>query len=109
MLAMKSLQVGLDKLTINIDKIRRDLDDNFVVVAEGIQSILRREGYPKPYEALKSITRAKKRLTKDDLVTFINDLEVSDDVKEELLALSPHTYIGATNVGTSLKQQQGAS
>lgn len=103
MLAMRSLHTGLDKLTINKEKIAKDLDENFVVVAEGIQSILRREGYPKPYEALKSITRSRKKLTKDDLNGFIDGLEIADDVKDELKALSPETYIGVTNAGTSLK------
>lgn len=103
MLAMRSLHVGLDKLTINKEKIAKDLDDNFVVVAEGIQSILRREGFPKPYEALKAITRSRKKLTKDDLNRFIEGLEIADDVKDELKGLSPETYIGVTNTGTSLK------
>ncbi|MDE6711151.1 MAG: adenylosuccinate lyase, partial [Alistipes sp.] len=72
----------------------RDLEDNWAVVAEGIQTILRREGYPKPYEALKALTRTNARVTAETIAEFISTLDVSDSVKAELRALSPATYTG---------------
>lgn len=93
-LAFQSLKKGLSKLNLNPQEIRRDLNDNFVIVAEGIQSILRREGYPKPYEALKELTRKNKRPTRDDIHEFIDGLDVKDELKAELKELKPETYIG---------------
>ncbi|MFI3330704.1 MAG: adenylosuccinate lyase [Rikenellaceae bacterium] len=94
MIAIKSLLKGLGKLIINTDAIASDLDSNWAVVAEGIQTILRRENYPSPYEALKSLTRTNKAITKSDIKEFIKGLDVSDSVKEELSRLSPQTYTG---------------
>lgn len=101
-LALKSLKTGLGKLTINQSKLQHDLSENFVVVTEAIQTILRREGFPNPYEALKAFSRGKKRISKSDVHDFINSLDVSDEIKEELLALSPETYLGETNTTTAL-------
>lgn len=94
MIAIGSLMKGLDKLIINLDAINADLDRNWAVVAEGIQTILRREKYPNPYEALKALTRTNKGITQADIAAFIDGLDVSDSVKAELRALTPHTYIG---------------
>jgi adenylosuccinate lyase len=93
-LSVKSLIKGLDKLIVNLDAINRDLENNWSVVAEGIQTILRREGYPNPYEALKDLTRENKQITKDTMLQFIDNLKVSDAVKTELKQLTPFTYIG---------------
>ncbi|MCC6413153.1 MAG: adenylosuccinate lyase, partial [Saprospiraceae bacterium] len=94
LIAFKSIRKGLDKLVLNEGKLYSDLEDNYMVVAEGIQVILRREGYPQPYEALKALTRGKTLVGRDDLHVFIDTLEVSDGVKEELKALTPHNYTG---------------
>ena len=94
--AFKSILKGLSKLIINLDKINEDLDNNWAVVAEGIQTILRREQYPNPYEALKALTRTNKTITKADIAAFIEGLDVAESVKEELRRLSPHTYTGIT-------------
>lgn len=93
-IAFRSIMRGLNKLIINPEAIERDLDHNWAVVAEGIQTILRRENYPSPYEALKSLTRTNKAITKEDIAEFINTLNVSDSVKAELRKLSPKTYTG---------------
>lgn len=94
LIAVASLMKGLGKLIINREAIDRDLDDNWAVVAEGIQTILRREKYPNPYEALKALTRTNRGITQADMAAFIDGLEVSDSVKAELRALTPHSYIG---------------
>jgi adenylosuccinate lyase len=93
-IAFRSILKGLGKLVLNLDAIDRDLDDNWAVIAEGIQTILRREMYPSPYEALKALTRTGKRITREAMTEFIDGLDVSDKVKEELRALSPRTYTG---------------
>lgn len=93
-IAIKSITRGLDKLIINTEAIDRDLENNWAVVAEGIQTILRRENYPNPYEALKALTRTNKAITQEDMTGFIETLDVSESVKEELRALSPHSYTG---------------
>jgi adenylosuccinate lyase len=97
LIGLKSLMRGMNKLIINKDAIRRDLDRNWAVITEGIQTILRREGFPKPYEALKSLTRTHDQITQEAIVTFIEGLDVSDDVKDELRALTPETYTGRYN------------
>ena len=94
--AFKSIIKGLNKLIINLDKINEDLENNWAVVAEGIQTILRREEYPNPYEALKALTRTNKTITKADISAFIEGLDVAESVKEELRRLSPQTYTGIT-------------
>jgi adenylosuccinate lyase len=94
MLALKSLLKGLGKLILNRPKLEEDLRNNYSVVAEGIQTILRREGYPNPYETLKALTRTNKGITKEDIESFIDTLEVSESVKEELRAITPESYTG---------------
>jgi adenylosuccinate lyase len=93
-IAVKSLMRGLDKLVVNENIIHEDLDKNWAVVAEAIQTILRREGYPKPYEALKELTRGNEKITKDKIHKFINGLKVQDKVKKELKAITPFNYTG---------------
>lgn len=95
-IAFKSLQKGFSKLLLNKEKLHADLEANWAVVAEAIQNILRREAYPKPYEALKSLTRGQDHITKESIHRFINGLELSDAIKEELLKITPHNYIGYT-------------
>ncbi len=94
LLAFKSLLKGLDKLIINEDGIRQDLNKNWAVVTEALQTILRREGYPKPYEALKDLTRTNKIITRDVLHAFIDTLQLDRDVIEELKKITPDNYTG---------------
>jgi adenylosuccinate lyase len=94
LISIKSILRGLDKLLLNEQKLYDDLDKNWAVLAEAIQTILRRENYPHPYEALKELTRGKTGITKKDMLEFVETLDVSEDVKEELRVLSPHNYTG---------------
>jgi len=94
LIALKSALRGLRKLILNEPALQRDLEDNWAVVAEGIQTILRREGYPKPYEALKDLTRTNERVTKQTIADFVDRLSVPDAVKNELKRLSPGNYTG---------------
>ena len=94
MIALASTLKGLGKLILNEEAINRDLDAMWNVVAEGIQTILRREGYPHPYETLKQLTRTNAKVTAESIAEFIDTLAVSEDVKNELRALSPHSYTG---------------
>lgn len=94
MIAVASTLKGLNKLILNEEALAADLEANWAVVAEGIQTILRREGYPNPYEALKALTRTNEAITKEGITAFIDSLEISDAVKDELRALSPSTYHG---------------
>ncbi len=93
-LALLSIQSGLYKLVLNETKIAQDLDDQWIVLSEAIQTILRREGFENPYEILKDLTRGKTKITQADLHQFIDQLKVSDAIKAELKALRPETYIG---------------
>ncbi len=93
-IAMQSTLKGLGKLLLNEEAIRGDLDNCWAVVGEGIQTILRREGYPQPYEALKALTRTNEQIDAKAIATFVEGLNVSDAVKEELRAITPHTYTG---------------
>lgn len=93
-IAFKSLTKGLGKLLLNEKALYRDLDNCWAVVAEGIQTILRREGYPKPYEALKALTRTNEGITAESISNFIDTLQVSDAVKAELKTITPHNYTG---------------
>ena len=93
-LALKSIERGLTKLVLNKDKLILDLESNWAVVAEAIQTILRREDYPKPYEALKALTRGKNGITKQSMHAFIDGLEIAAVVKKELKNISPHNYTG---------------
>ncbi|PIE49700.1 MAG: adenylosuccinate lyase [Flavobacteriales bacterium] len=94
LIAFTSTQKGLNKLLLNEAAIQRDLEDNWAVVAEAIQTILRRENYPNPYEALKDLTRTNSVLDKEKIANFIRSLDVSEEVKEELLQISPNNYTG---------------
>lgn len=94
LIAMHSTLKGLNKLLLNEAAISADLDAMWNVVAEGIQTILRREGYPKPYETLKELTRVNTTVTAESIAAFIDTLNVSDEVKAELKRLSPHSYTG---------------
>ena len=93
-IAVESTLTGLSKLILNQSAIDRDLDSMWSVVAEGIQTILRREGYPHPYETLKQLTRTNAQVTAESIAAFIDTLAVSDEVKQELRRLSPHSYTG---------------
>jgi adenylosuccinate lyase len=93
-IALQSITKGLSKLLLNTPKLYDDLEENWMVIAEGIQVILRREGYPQPYEALKALTRGKASVDREDLHAFIAQLDVSDAVRDELMALTPHNYVG---------------
>ena len=93
-IAIESTLKGLRKLILNEKKIAADLDNTWAVVAEAIQTILRREAYPHPYEALKALTRTNKKMTEETIHEFIQGLNVSDTVKAELMAITPHNYTG---------------
>jgi adenylosuccinate lyase len=93
-LAYQSVLKGLNKLLLNEKALRQDLENNWAVVAEAIQTILRREGYPKPYEALKELTRTNEAITQKSIHAFIETLKVNDDVKAELKKITPHNYTG---------------
>ncbi len=93
-IALKSLEKGLGKLELNEAAIHSDLSDNWAVVAEGIQTILRREGYPKPYEALKALTRKNEQITEAAIQNFIGTLDIADEIKDELRKISPYNYTG---------------
>ncbi len=94
LLAFKSILKGLGKLVLNRGQLEHDLSQNPAVVAEALQTILRREGYPKPYEALKDLTRGKAGITAEAIRDFVAGLEVSETVKQELLTITPHNYTG---------------
>ena len=94
LIALASLKKGLGKLVLNEAALKADLERNWAVVAEGIQTILRREGYPNPYEALKALTRTGKGVDEGTISAFIDSLDVPDSVKAELHALRPDTYLG---------------
>ena len=93
-IAIQSTLKGLRKLILNEEKLQQDLDNTWAVVAEAIQTILRREAYPNPYEALKALTRTNQKMTEDTIHEFIQGLDVSDDIKEELMAITPSNYTG---------------
>ncbi len=94
LIAFQAITKGLGKLILNKERLEADLDANWAVVAEAIQTILRREGYPQPYEALKALTRGKTTITKKDIEKFIHDLHVSAAVREELYQIAPHNFVG---------------
>ncbi len=96
LIALKSIQKGLNKLVLNEAAILADLHDHWAVVAEGIQTVLRREGYPKPYEALKALTRTHGTITEETLAVFIEGLDVTDAVKAELMQITPENYTGVS-------------
>ena len=94
LIAIASMNKGLGKLLVNEAKIAADLEANWAVVAEAIQNILRREGYPKPYEVLKALTRTNSAITAESIAEFIDTLEVDDQIKTELKNITPSNYIG---------------
>lgn len=94
MIALQSTLKGLRKLILNEEKIFNDLEQTWAVVAEAIQTVLRREAYPNPYEALKALTRTNEKMTSETIRQFIENLDVEDRIKEELYKITPHTYTG---------------
>ena len=94
LIAIQATLKGLNKLQLNQTAINADLEANWAVVAEAIQTILRREGYPKPYEALKALTRTNEKITADSIKVFVEQLDVSEAVKAELREVSPFSYTG---------------
>ena len=94
LIALSSLNKGINKLLINEANIAADLEKNWAVVAEAIQTILRREGYPNPYEALKELTRTNSVINAESIASFIDTLDVNDVIKTELKAISPSNYTG---------------
>jgi adenylosuccinate lyase len=94
LIALNSIQKGIGKLIINNEAIASDLESNWAVVAEALQTILRRENYPHPYDALKNLTRINALITKDSLHTFIDQLDIKDEIKTEMKSISPHNYTG---------------
>jgi len=93
-IAYKSLLKGIDKLQVNAEKIHQDLEDNWIVVAEAYQTILRREGYTNAYDLLKQLTRKNQKITKDTMHSFIDSLQVSNEVKDEMKKITPFNYVG---------------
>ena len=98
LIGLKSIMRGSNKLILNVDVIRGDLQSNWAVVAEAIQTILRREGYPQPYEALKALTRTHKNIDQKAIAEFIESLDISKSVKEELRKITPENYTGITDL-----------
>jgi adenylosuccinate lyase len=96
LIALKSIRRGLGKLLLNEEEIRRDLRQNWAVIAEAVQTILRREGYPAPFEALKALTRTHSRIDREAFTAFIENLDVPEAVKKELLAIHPENYTGVS-------------
>ncbi|MDD4150532.1 MAG: adenylosuccinate lyase, partial [Bacteroidales bacterium] len=94
LIAFSSLQKGISKLLLNDKKIQQDLEQNWIVIAEAIQTILRRENYPQPYEALKELTRTNTAITKETMHNFIDNLSVSELIKSELKEITPFNYTG---------------
>jgi adenylosuccinate lyase len=97
LVAFKSIEKGLNSLIINDSKIYADLDNNWAVVSEAIQTVLRKENYPNPYEALKELTRGNNQINKKSIHQFIDGLKIDDDLKKELKKISPHNYTGLVN------------
>jgi len=93
-ISFTSLTKGLSKLTLNQEAINADLDNNWAVVAEAIQTVLRKEGYPNPYEALKALTRKNEKITRETIAAFIDELTINDKVKQKLKAITPFNYTG---------------
>ena len=94
LIAFRSIEKGIGKLLLNEAKLNEDLENNWMVVAEAIQNILRREGFDKPNEALLNLTRGKASVTKQDIHEFIETLDVAPIVKEELKVITPQNYVG---------------
>jgi len=97
LVAFKSIERGLNSLIINDSKIYADLENNWAVVSEAIQTVLRKENYPNPYEALKELTRGNNQINKKSIHQFIDGLKIDDELKKELKKISPHNYTGVVN------------
>ena len=93
-IGFKATLKGLNKLLLNAEKFEQDLENNWAVVAEAIQTILRREGYPNPYETLKGLTRTNEKMNRQAIAHFIDSLNISDAIKSELKAITPANYTG---------------
>ena len=93
-IAFKSILKGLSKIVLREEALNRDLENNWAVVSEAIQNILRREGYPKPYEALKSLTRGNRTITRESIHHFIDGLSISETLKKEMNLISPENHVG---------------
>ncbi|MCD6332464.1 MAG: adenylosuccinate lyase, partial [Bacteroidales bacterium] len=98
LIAFRSLLKGMDKLILNPTAIEQDLENNWAVVAEALQTILRREQYPNPYEALKSLTRTNQEINRETIHAFINQLDIPDKIKEEMKKVTPQNYLGIKNL-----------
>jgi adenylosuccinate lyase len=94
LISIASLEKGLGKLLLNEQALYRDLENNWAVVAEAIQTILRSVGFPNPYEALKQLTRTNEKVTSDTIAAFVETLDVAPEVKERIKRITPHNYIG---------------
>jgi len=94
LIACKSLLKGIDKITVNEKAIQADLNDNWAVIAEAIQTVLRKEGYPNPYEQLKDLTRTGGKIDRLAIQSFINNLDIREELKKQLLAIEPANYTG---------------
>jgi adenylosuccinate lyase len=94
LIAFQSTLKGLNKLLLNKEKFEQDLENNWAVVAEAIQTILRREAYPDPYEALKGLTRTNEKITRQSISNFIDTLETTEAIKSELKQITPSNYTG---------------
>ncbi len=97
LIALQSLEKGLGKLLLNEEALRRDLDNNYAVVAEALQTLLRSIGYPDAYEALKALTRTNEKVTSKTIAEFVETLQVPEDIKERMRGVTPHNYIGFAN------------
>ena len=94
MISFESILKGLNKIYVNEEKINQDIEENWIVVSEAIQTILRREGYNRPYEIIKELTRNNQKIDKKSIHKFIDNLKVSDTIKKELKQISPYNYTG---------------
>jgi adenylosuccinate lyase len=93
-IAFNSMLKGLNKIVVNEEKINSDLDNNWAVVSEALQTVLRREGFHKPYEALLELTRTNQKITKESITGFIENLDISESLKSELKRITPFNYTG---------------
>ena len=94
MISFESILKGLNKIYVNEEKINQDIEENWIVVSEAIQTILRREGYNRPYEIMKELTRNNQKIDKKSIHKFIDKLKVSETIKKELKQISPYNYTG---------------
>ncbi len=93
-IAFESIKKGIGKLLLNQEQINKDLENNWIVIAEAIQTVLRKENYPNPYEALKELTRTNTKITQQTFIDFINNLDIKEEIKEQLRKITPYNYTG---------------